>query len=68
MRRNRTIYGRKAITNGYEQGAHQTEDSNGNGTTYVPKTLEDQNGALKALNYLALVEKHTHNTGELFSI
>ncbi len=33
----------KAIANGYEQGAHRTEDSIGDNTKYVRKTLKDQN-------------------------
>ena len=37
----------KAIANGYKQGAHRTEDSKRDSTIYVPKTLKDQNGALK---------------------
>ena len=37
----------KAIAKGYKQGAHRTEDSKRDSTTYVPKTLKDQNGALK---------------------
>ncbi len=37
----------KAIAKGYKQGAHRTEDSKRDSTTYVPKTLKDQNCALK---------------------
>ena len=36
----------RAIANGYEQGAHEAEDSVRDNTTYVPKTLYDQNWAL----------------------
>ena len=37
----------KAIAKGYKQGAHRTKDSKRDSTTYVLKTLKDQNGALK---------------------
>ena len=37
----------KAIANGYKQGAYRAEDSKRDSMTYVPKTLRDQNGALK---------------------
>jgi len=37
----------KAIVKGYKHGAHRIEDSRRDSTTYVPKTLKDQNGALK---------------------
>jgi len=37
----------KAITKDYKQEAHRIENSKRNSTTYVLKTLKDQNGALK---------------------
>jgi len=37
----------KALAKGYKLGAHRAEDSKTNTETYVPKTLKDQNGALK---------------------
>jgi hypothetical protein len=37
----------KAIANGYKQGAHKAEDSKRDSTSYVPRTLKDQNCALK---------------------
>lgn len=37
----------KAVSKGYKPGAHWSEDSKRDSTTYVPKTLKDQNGALK---------------------
>ena len=36
----------RAEANGYEQGAHQVEDSIKDNTKYVKKTLKDQNWAL----------------------
>ena len=41
----------KAIAKGYKQGAHRTEDSKRDSTTYEPKTLKDQNGALKRYDF-----------------
>ncbi len=38
---------KKAVANGYKQGAYRAEDSKRESTKYVPKTLKDQNGALK---------------------
>ena len=35
----------RAEANGYEQGAHQAEDSIKDNTKYVKKTLKDQNWA-----------------------
>jgi hypothetical protein len=37
----------KAVAKGYKHGAHRAEDSKRKSTTYVDKTLKDQNGALK---------------------
>jgi len=37
---------KRAIANGYKQGALQVEDSIKNNTKYVRKTLKDQNWAL----------------------
>ena len=37
----------RALTKGYKLGAHRAEDSKNNTETYIPKTLKDQNGALK---------------------
>jgi len=37
----------RAIANGYEQGAHQEEDSKRDNTKYVKKTLRDQDIALR---------------------
>ena len=37
---------KRAAANGYKQGAHQVEDSIKDNTTYVKKTLKDQDWAL----------------------
>ena len=38
---------KKAIANGYKQGAHQEEDSKKDSTYYVKETLKDQDIALR---------------------
>ncbi|KAL9040621.1 MAG: hypothetical protein Q9214_004411 [Letrouitia sp. 1 TL-2023] len=58
----------KAVSKGYKPGAHWSEDSKRDSTTYVPKTLKDQNGALKSYQkWVDIMETRRYATGKALS-